>query len=260
MRPVLRRGPPHGRHGAGTPQAPVAALSARAVSTVARCVGTPADPCRSLGGRCPRRPAPPRRGTRPRRRGPPADARPPPRVARTGSGPMLVSADPRLLDPSPLRAHRGTRRRRSPRPARSGGTSRSGSPSRDRASAPARRPGARRVPGPTSASRRRTPPPGSPARRPPTGRGTPRPAPARRPAGRPPGRRAPATRRTCPGGVRPGRRPSRWPCASSGTCSRDQRVAHHLVVRGHRADDQRVALVADPAQLRQPADVDERVG
>ena len=39
---------------------------------------------------------------------------------------------------------------------------------------------------------------------------------------------------------------------------RHQRVVQHLVVGGHRADHDGVAVVADAAQLGDPADVDDR--
>ena len=42
-------------------------------------------------------------------------------------------------------------------------------------------------------------------------------------------------------------------------CSADQRVVDDLVVSRPRADQQRVALVADAAQLVEPADVDQQV-
>ena len=47
-------------------------------------------------------------------------------------------------------------------------------------------------------------------------------------------------------------------CASSGQCVTHQRVVHHLVVGGHRADDQLVAVLPDAAQLADPAEVDQR--
>lgn len=39
-----------------------------------------------------------------------------------------------------------------------------------------------------------------------------------------------------------------------------QRIADDVVVRGHRADDQRAGVLADPAQLGDPADVDDQFG
>src|SRR5690606_19593746 len=94
---------PHGRsHGAGTPQAPVAALSARAVSTVARCDRYSDDPCRSVGGSVPAVAcAAAVRNTS-------SDAGRPltavsTALARTGTGPMLVSATRASSIPSPLR-------------------------------------------------------------------------------------------------------------------------------------------------------------
>ena len=47
---------------------------------------------------------------------------------------------------------------------------------------------------------------------------------------------------------------------SSRACSLDQGVVHDVVVRGQRADDDGVAVVADAAQAVDPAQVDDHVG
>ena len=153
------------------------------------------------------------------------------------------------------------RRRRSPRTARPGGTSRSGSPSRCAwGCAPRRAPPP--APAPSAGSRRRTPTPGRCGGRRCPRRRTRPPAPAAT-AGRSPAGSA-CDERATEGAAVPDRRVGdrRGRLGDQPRVLLDQRVVQHVVVGGHGADDDVVAVVADAAHLLDPADVDDdlRVG
>ena len=92
-----------------------------------------------------------------------------------------------------------------------------------------------------SGSRRRSPRPRPSARRPDRERQAAHRESARRSGDRRPDRRGPAIRRTCRGDAPAGRRPSPPPAQCSGACCWTSGSCIDLVVRGHRADHDRVA-------------------
>ena len=228
------------------------------VSTRARCARYSGEAARSWDGR---RPSAADRAARATPSASPApDSACSVAVARSGVGPMLVR-------PTRASAMRRSSRRTSRGHADDGPGLRGPvellvveAPARP-AWAPAPPPGARRVRAPSEVVDEELARRGSRAARPDLATKIARPAPAPRRAGRPPGRRARASRRTCPGGVRRDRRPSRWPAPASGVVGVTSGSRSTSCVRGHRADDERVALArARPRSSGDAAHVHQQLG